>query len=360
MASLYPKIKDGKIISFKFKTVVGKDKNGKQVTRCTTWTPEKSMSEKKLKQQAEKEATIWERAVQEEYRRELLEFKPTFILFKDFVETVWMPTQINELRPTTLEFRRYLLKVILPYFNDKPLAEIKSVDIESFIQYLRNTYKTQTNTPPSPQTIRHHYCTLNRIFEYAVRLEYIDQNPVEKVETPKLIKHKVDALSESEVAVFIKAVNELPLKLRLMYMLLLTTGMRRGECFGLQWNDVDLDNAIINIHRNVTYTVKTGICIGYPKTSSGERVIPITRHINDLLQEYYRIEKQLYAIEKRAYLFQSEESPYTPHDPTYISKHMTRFMKRIGLPDLSPHDLRHPYIKHTTKIFSLRLKFFQA
>ena len=41
------------------------------------------------------------------------------------------------------------------------------------------------------------------------------------------------------------------------------------------------------------------------------------------------------------FLFPSQSSPYQPHDPTYITKHMKRFMKRIGLPDMSPHDLRH-------------------
>ena len=30
-----------------------------------------------------------------------------------------------------------------------------------------------------------------------------------------------------------------------------------------------------------------------------------------------------------------------PRDPTYITKHMKKFMARIELPDMSPHDLRH-------------------
>ena len=37
-----------------------------------------------------------------------------------------------------------------------------------------------------------------------------------------------------------------------------------------------------------------------------------------------------------------------------------RLMVKIGAPATRFHDLRHPYVKHTTKIFSLRLKFFQA
>ncbi len=67
MASIYPNKKDGKIISFKFKTVVDREKNGKQISRCTTWKAEKSLSPSKLIRQAEKEAMIWEEKVRAEY-----------------------------------------------------------------------------------------------------------------------------------------------------------------------------------------------------------------------------------------------------------------------------------------------------
>ncbi len=65
MAIIYQSRKNGKIISFKFKAFIGRDEllGGKQVTRCTTWTPPKAMSEAKLQTLAEKEAAIWERQV---------------------------------------------------------------------------------------------------------------------------------------------------------------------------------------------------------------------------------------------------------------------------------------------------------
>ena len=48
MASIYPKRKDGKIVSFKFKVYLGRDENGKQLFKCTSWFPDKVMSESKL------------------------------------------------------------------------------------------------------------------------------------------------------------------------------------------------------------------------------------------------------------------------------------------------------------------------
>ena len=41
------------------------------------------------------------------------------------------------------------------------------------------------------------------------------------------------------------------------------------------------------------------------------------------------------------FLFYAGESLDIPQNPTYITKHMKKFMKRVGLPELSPHDLRH-------------------
>ena len=58
MASIYLNRKDGKIVSFKFKAFLGRDENGRQIVKCTTWTTDCSLSEKRLMQLAKKESTI--------------------------------------------------------------------------------------------------------------------------------------------------------------------------------------------------------------------------------------------------------------------------------------------------------------
>lgn len=46
--------------------------------------------------------------------------------------------------------------------------------------------------------------------------------------------------------------------------------------------------------------------------------------------------------------------------PDYITRHFEELLQRNNLKVIRVHDLRHPYVKHTTKIFSLRLMDFQA
>ena len=125
--------------------------------------------------------------------------------------------------------------------------------------------------------------------------------------------------------------------MRTMYTLLLTTGIRRGECFGLQWQDVDFINKSIHIERSVTYTSMSGIVIGLPKTDAGIREIPLTDGMINLLQEYKSKENAA----ATAFVFHSETSPFDPHHPDFATDHLKKFMKKIGLPDMSPHDLRH-------------------
>lgn len=342
MASIYPNRKDGKIVSFKFKVFLGRDEKGKQIFKCTTWTPDKLMAESKLMQQAEKESIIWEREVTEAYEQEQKTIAPQEITFEDFTEKIWFPSQMNEQdhRYSTITFRRYLLKVILPYMGSMKLSAIDSRTISQYLDYLKNTYRTPQDTQVSQQTMRHHYCTLNLILGYAEKIGYIESNPVKSVDTPKLNKHKVDALSKGEVLLFIKEIQKLPHMQRAIYMLLLTTGIRRGECYGLQWGDIDWENDLIRINKNVTRT-SYGITVGLPKTDTGIRVIPITKQTKAFLSAYKAEQEQQYQLDDATFLFSDAQSQYKPHDPTYITKHMKKLMKRLGLPDMSPHDLRH-------------------
>ena len=81
----------------------------------------------------------------------------------------------------------------------------------------------------------------------------------------------------------------------------------------------------------------SGIVVGLPKTEAGIRDIPLTDGMMKLLQEYQKEENAA----ATAYVFHSETSPFDPHHPDFVTGHLKKFMKKINLPDMSPHDLRH-------------------
>ena len=125
--------------------------------------------------------------------------------------------------------------------------------------------------------------------------------------------------------------------------LLLTSGIRRGECLGLKWKDIDESRATITIERSAVYTPETGTAISTPKTADSIRTIPIMPSTVKLLQ---KLKKQTQSanrdtILKEAFVFPSEKDLFAPRDPNAVTRRVKRFMLRHNLPDLSPHDLRH-------------------
>lgn len=76
MATITPKEKDGKIIAFKFRTCVGRDENGKQVSRATTWQVPENLSMVRLEKAAQRAAADWEKQARAEYEKDLYDPVP--------------------------------------------------------------------------------------------------------------------------------------------------------------------------------------------------------------------------------------------------------------------------------------------
>jgi integrase len=171
----------------------------------------------------------------------------------------------------------------------------------------------------------------------------ITKNPMNRVKAPKKEKKPIDALTPEQAARFFKLLPDCDLDFHCMLHLILTTGIRRGECMGIKWKDINEKESTVLIERCVTYTPESGVVISTPKTANSIRTIPLMPSTLKLLQEY-RIKTQAAhpnVILKDAFLFPKADEVFTPRDPNSITRRVKRFMKRNGFPDLSPHDLRH-------------------
>lgn len=355
MANIREKQKDGEIISFSFTVCLARDANGKQVRRFTTWTPAEGLAPSKARKAAERAADAWEQEVKTEYEKmqQAITEGRAYMLppekrhddFVRFVNDNWLALQIRggNAKPSTVAFYEYMSKPITEYFQGAVLQEISPADIQRYFIYLRTEHKSKLGKPLSPKSVRHQYVSLNTIFEYAEKQEMISKNPMHKVEAPKKQKKPVDALTQEQAAQLFKLLPTLPLDFRCILLLLITTGMRRGECMGLQWGDIDEAASTIRIERNVSYTPESGVIVSTPKTVNSIRTIPIMPSTLRLLHEYQQeVQKQNPGtILKSAFLFPKGKDVFAARDPNSVTRRVKRFMKNNGLPDLSPHDLRH-------------------
>lgn len=349
MASIIQNQKEGKTVSYKFKCCVGRDELGKQIFRCSTWKVPEGMVPSKAEKAAQRAAVQWEREVKDEYQEDLLsperikerEIAKKRTEFSKFVLEQWFPICIDDgnHKHTTVDFYRHTTNRIATYFSGKTIQSITSIEIQKFLIYLRTEYKTKQGKPISDKTIKHSYCVLVMIFDFAMEQELIQKNPMEKVDCPKLAKKKVCAFSDQEAKTFLSLLPECDSEFRCMMYLLLTTGLRRGELMGLQWKDFDFENLTMDVARNITYTPEKGNVVDTPKTENSIRTIPLMPIVATQLQIYRAAERPTSG--ENAFVFPGERGDDTPRTPNAVTHRVKRFMKSHNLPDMSPHDLRH-------------------
>lgn len=279
MATITPNQKNGKVVSYRFRACVGRDEMGKQIFRSMTWNVPDELTPARAAKAAQKAAVLWEREVQADYEIDLTdperakerEQARAATDFVKFIEEEWFPLCIDngEHKPKTIYFYNSTKRNIVAYFKGHKLQKITGIQIQKFLMYLR----TEKNF--APQNVHHHYRTLKMIFSFAAKQEVIQKNPMEKVDAPKLHRKKVDALSQEDAAAFFTALNTCPLEFRCMLHLLITTGLRRGECVGLKWRDIDASRSMVQVERNVTYTARSGLVVDTPKTVNSCRIVPL-------------------------------------------------------------------------------------
>ena len=354
MASIKEVLKDGRIVAYRFTACVGRYK-GKQVRRYTTWKPPDGLRQARMRAAAERDAEVWEEAARAEYAAELERAArpdPGYIPpeerrddFCEYVNNAWYKLYIcnGDRKSTTEAYYADLAQYITDYFAGAILQEITPLQIEEYLQHLRKEHERRKKKPLSAKYLHHQYGALLNIFEYAEKHKMVVENPMKNVEAPRMKKKKVDAMTPEQAKTFFALADHCKPELRCMLYLLTTTGVRRGELVGLKWRDVDTSAAVLHVERGVAYTHKTGIVTSTPKTSSSIRDVPLMSATVDVVEAYreqYRKEHPNTII-KDAYLFHMREDIFRPVDPNAVTRRVKRFMKNSGLPDYSPHDLRH-------------------
>ena len=129
-----------------------------------------------------------------------------------------------------------------------------------------------------------------------------------------------------------------------LFILELYTRMRRGEIAALQWNDLNMQTGELYICRQVT-VVKGASYICAPKTKFSIRTVILPPDIVRILAEYKK------RINSR-WMFPSPVKEDSPRHPSSVRAVLERTLERAECKHLRFHDLRHPYVKHTTKKYN--------
>lgn len=344
------KDKAGKVISYKVMVCVGRDEQYKQIWRtCTIKRPE-GMTPAKERKEIERQADTWAEAQKAEYDRTHSKTDKDRITLESFIRDRWWVDHVMDgtHTPSSVSFYHYMSDDIIAYFG--PRKQLKQIDAEAvkrYLKYLHTEATTKQGKPYGATTIQHHFSTLRNILEYARRFHYIERDPCQDLsqkEKPHRDAKKVDFLDVDKAREFMRCLEGEPLFWRVYENVLITCGLRRGECTGLQWRDIDPDKLTLTIERNVTIDRDSPEKYQVGSTKTGEtRTVPISKRVYDLLMELkHEREAQLQMkLMPTTFIFSRLSDVRKPIYPTEPTRWQRKFVKRHGLPDVSPHDLRH-------------------
>ena len=278
----------------------------------------------------------------------------------------YMSTKYN-LRETTRSNYIYMYnRFVRDEFGNRLIADVKYTDVKMFYYHLMNDKNIAVNTLDNIHTIIH------PIFDMAVRDDIIRKNPTDGVMAEikknsgknKGIRH---ALTVEQQKAFIDAIRYSPEYYHWypLFVTLLGTGMRIGECIGLRWKDVDFKHRNINVNHAVTYyTRREKVCFGVskPKTEAGTRLIPMMDTVYDALKnEYDRQKKDGFCVAEvdgmNGFIFSNKNGSL--HNPHCINSAIKRISEShnareiidakkehrepVIIPHFSAHHLRHTF-----------------
>lgn len=285
---------------------------------------------------------------------------------------VWMEQHVKpNCSPVTYGNYRFLLDSrILPLLGDVPLVQLTPMRLTQWLNEVRDAPRLSTRKedeelarPRAPsqklasdkkqakalsnKTVLHYYACMEAMLSVAVRLEYLERNPMEKVTRPKVRKARVQSLSEERAVELLRCLADEPnMCYRAAVLLALLCGLRLGEVGELKISDVDFNDWTIDISRALKYSPRAGNYVAEPKTESSERIISLPMGMMVVLEETKKYQEECQQLvphlwQGEGWIVHGWDGRQLHHDTP--SKWFRKFADSHGFQGVRFHDLRHTH-----------------
>lgn len=250
----------------------------------------------------------------------------------------WLSDSVkNTVRASTFERHEQLVRChIRPALGEIKLKALTPAHVRRFIS-------DKSSGALAAGTVRKIHSTLHKALSQAVSDGLLPRNAA-AVQAPSPAPEEMRPLSEAEARAFLDAARESGDRFEALYVLAITTGLRRGELLGLRWDDADLERGTLRVGRAL---VREGSrhTLGETKTRRGRRQVNLTPRTVAVLKAHRK--RQLEQRVERAGLYEDHGLIFaseigTPLNPENLVKRSFKpLLKRSGLPEIRFHDLRH-------------------
>ena len=238
-------------------------------------------------------------------------------------------------RPNTLAAYRYNAdRYLIPDLGRQRLAALSARELRLYFEGLRAR-------GVGARTVKYVHTTLRAALEDAMREEVMERNPAALVRVLGPPRRERVPLTVEEVRALLRSSRDHRLHAMLVAFALL--GMRRSEVLGLRWEDVDLDQAFLQVRRGLQ-RVDGQLTLLPTKTARSRRTIPLPGLVVDVLVEHRdRQDAERVALAERwpesGFVFTTPIG--TPIDPRNCTRIVQEACRRAGVRVVRLHDLRH-------------------
>jgi integrase len=247
------------------------------------------------------------------------------VRFDEWVER-WWATTVN-LRPSSrARDEAYLRNHVLPVFGPTALGRISQLDVKIWVADL-------AASGLAPATVHKAYQTLSKVMRAAVDGDLIAQSPCRSVALPRIERQEMRFLTPTEILTLADA---MPARYRAMIVFDSYCGLRIGELAGLRCGRVDLLRRQVRVIETAV-EVKGQLIYNAPKTSAGNRTVPLPTSVADVLAEHLG---RFSGGGPNDLVFPGPDGGALRVN-AWRARQWQPAVKATGLAPLRPHDLRH-------------------
>lgn len=250
----------------------------------------------------------------------------------------WLPYWLehfikpNRKRTTYSKYAMHVRLYLVPLLGSKSLEALGPRHVRTLV--------AEVSRRASPATAKEAHRVLRTALTAACREELVTRNAASLVEAPKVPRRELTPWTLDETLTFLEHARRDPLYAA--FVLAVAMGLRRGEILGLRWSDVDLEQRVLRVSKQVQ---RVGGELYEDTTKSGRaRPVPLPLICLAALR-WHRMRKveaaRLKGVElsPSSYVFTTRTG--RPIDPQNVNRSFFRITEAAGLRRIRLHDARH-------------------